>query len=174
MTDYSYQLYSSRKFGPLPDTLKMIAAAGYTQCEGYGDLFSKLGSLDNLKADLQANGLKMTTGHFSLDMVTGQSKRVIEIAKALEMKAVFVPSVPHDTRVRDPEGWAALGRTLASWIFKPPPTARSEDIRRLGFALGTWGGLTAFDALQETIGSRPDDPALQGALLGALLARTTE
>jgi hypothetical protein len=66
------------------------------------------------------------------------------------------------------------GRTLASWIFKPPPTARSEDIRRLGFALGTWGGLTAFDALQETIGSRPDDPALQGALLGALLARTTE
>ena len=38
MTDYSYQLYSSRNFGPLPDTLKMVADLGYTQVEGYGAL----------------------------------------------------------------------------------------------------------------------------------------
>ena len=65
-------------------------------------------------------------------------------------------------------------RTLASWLSKPPPAATSEDIRRLGFSLGTWGGLRAFDSLRDSLGARPDDPALQGALLGALLARTAE
>ncbi len=39
MTDFSYQLYSSRNFGPLPETLKMLGNLGYTQVEGYGGLY---------------------------------------------------------------------------------------------------------------------------------------
>jgi hypothetical protein len=38
MTDYSYQLYSSRNFGPLPETLRMLAELGYKQVEGYDAL----------------------------------------------------------------------------------------------------------------------------------------
>ena len=34
MTDFSYQLYSSRNFPPLADTLRMVAEVGYTQVEG--------------------------------------------------------------------------------------------------------------------------------------------
>ena len=40
MTDFSYQLYCSRNFPPLADTLKMLAAAGYTGVEGYGALYA--------------------------------------------------------------------------------------------------------------------------------------
>ena len=40
MTDFSYQLYCSRNFPPLADTLKMVAAAGYKNVEGYGALYA--------------------------------------------------------------------------------------------------------------------------------------
>ena len=113
MTDYSYQLYSSRKFGPMAETLRMIARLGYTQCEGYGAMFADLAGLDALRADLERNGLTMPTGHFGLDMVQGQPGRVLEIARALNIRAVLVPAVPRDQRVRDAAGWAALGAELA-------------------------------------------------------------
>ncbi len=65
-------------------------------------------------------------------------------------------------------------RILLHWIIKPPPEATSEDIRRLGFAIGEWGGLEAVDELRSILGgvAGADRPALQGALLGALSART--
>ncbi len=40
MTEFSYQLYSSRNFPPLADTLTMLTALGYTQVEGYGALYA--------------------------------------------------------------------------------------------------------------------------------------
>jgi len=61
---------------------------------------------------------------------------------------------------------------LVDWADKPPASATSEDIRRLGFAVGEWGGLEALETLDRTLGGRTDHPALQGAMLGALLART--
>ncbi|WP_172292173.1 sugar phosphate isomerase/epimerase [Pseudoruegeria sp. HB172150] len=113
MTDFSYQLYSSRNFPPLSDTLKMVANAGYKQVEGYGGLYANPGDLNQLKADLDANGLTMPTGHFSLEMVRDTPDRVLEIAKTLGLKAVFVPAVGPDQRKQDAKGWAALGNTLA-------------------------------------------------------------
>ena len=113
MTDFSYQLYSSRNFQPLSDTLKMVAAAGYTQVEGYGGLFANLSELDALKRDLADNNLHMATGHFGLEMVRDESERVLAIAKALNIEALFVPAVGPDQRGQDAAGWAALGKTLA-------------------------------------------------------------
>ncbi len=49
MTHYSYQLYSSRNFGPMSDTLAMIANLGYSRVEGYGALYANLKNLDGLK-----------------------------------------------------------------------------------------------------------------------------
>ena len=113
MTDFSYQLYSSRNFPPLADTLKMVAAAGYTQVEGYSGLFSDLSELDTLKGDLADNNLHMATGHFGLEMVRDEPERVLAIAKALNIEAMFVPAVGPDQRSQDAAGWAALGKTLA-------------------------------------------------------------
>ncbi|MGB5560058.1 MAG: sugar phosphate isomerase/epimerase [Paracoccaceae bacterium] len=118
MTDFSYQLYSSRNFGPLPDTLKMLGELGYKQVEGYGGLYADLQAIDKLKQDLSNNGLVMKTGHFGLDMVRDKPSRVLEITKALGMEAVFVPAIPADQRVKDAAGWAAFGRELAE-VGKP-------------------------------------------------------
>jgi HEAT repeat protein len=63
---------------------------------------------------------------------------------------------------------------LMYWVAKPPAAARSADMRRVGFAIGEWGGLEAIDVLRQLLGSAAgaERPALQGALLGALTTRT--
>jgi hypothetical protein len=45
-------------------------------------------------------------------------------------------------------------------------------MRRLGFAIGTWGGIDAVERVSRLRRSNPGDPAVQGAVLGALAART--
>ena len=50
-----------------------------------------------------------------------------------------------------------------------PRTATDRDLRRVGFAIGEWGGLSAVEKLARE--RRETDPGLQGALLGALAAR---
>jgi hypothetical protein len=59
---------------------------------------------------------------------------------------------------------------LRAELFNVPPGARAADVRRVGFALGEWGGLDQLELLGER--ATGGDPALQGLLLGALGART--
>jgi hypothetical protein len=65
-------------------------------------------------------------------------------------------------------------QTLRQWIVRPPAEARDEDIRRVGFALGSWGGPREVDTLRAELGtaSGAEVAALQGALLGAFSAMT--
>ena len=113
MTQYSYQLYSSRKFGPLSDTLAMIANLGYSQVEGYGALYANLKNLDDLKADLEKYNLHMKSGHFSLDMVATDPKTVLDIARTLRVTDIYVPHLAEPDRPTDADGWRAFGRRLA-------------------------------------------------------------
>lgn len=113
MTAFSYQLYSSRNFPPLEDTLSMLGRLGYAQVEGFGGIFAGLDDFSGLRGHLDAAGLTMPTGHFGLDMVAGESARVLEIARALDMKAVIVPAIGPDERKQDAAGWERLGKTLA-------------------------------------------------------------
>ncbi len=64
--------------------------------------------------------------------------------------------------------------TLMDWVVDPPALADKEDIRRLGWAIGEWGGLPAVQRLQKRLGttSGAELPALQGAIFGAYAART--
>jgi sugar phosphate isomerase/epimerase len=114
MTDFSYQLYSSRNYGPLGDTLNMLAGLGYAQVEGYGGLYANLEKLDELKGQLAETGLKMTSGHVGIDMLEKESDRVLEIAKALNMQAIFCPAVGPDERVKSLNGWKEFGQRLAA------------------------------------------------------------
>ena len=152
MRSFSYQLYSSRNFGPLPETLKMVAGLGYAQVEGYGGLYADLADLDRLRDDLAANGLAMPTGHFSLDMVGEQPDRVIEIARALDMTAVIVPAIPADERVKTAEGWAAFGRALAQ---------TGKAVRDAGFDFG-WHN-HAFEFARIDSSEMPFDLILAGS-----------
>ncbi|WP_068109248.1 sugar phosphate isomerase/epimerase family protein [Tropicimonas marinistellae] len=152
MRVFSYQLYSSRNFGPLPETLKMVAELGYKQVEGYGSLYSDLENLGQLKDDLAANGLTMPTGHFSLDMVSNEADRVIEIARALDMAAVIVPAIPAEEREKDAEGWAELGRVLA---------LAGHRFHDAGFAFG-WHN-HAFEFAEIDSAEKPLDLILSGS-----------
>lgn len=124
MRDFSYQLYSSRNFGPLPETLRMVADLGYKQVEGYGALYASLNDIDALKRDLERNGLTMPTGHFGFDMVSQTPERAVEIARAFDMAAVIVPYLPPEAR---PADWESFGRKLAE---------AGKPIRDAGFAFG--------------------------------------
>ncbi|MFT7077486.1 MAG: hypothetical protein ACJA0P_003512 [Planctomycetota bacterium] len=64
--------------------------------------------------------------------------------------------------------------TLLDWVVDPPASASESDVRRLGWAIGEWGGLPAVQDLQHRLGttSGAELPALQGAILGAYAART--
>ena len=112
MRDFSYQLYSSRNFPPLSDVLTMLGTLGYAQVEGYGALYADLDQLDALKADLDANKLHMATGHFGLDMVEKSPARVIEIARVLDIRKIYVPFLMPDDRPTDAAGWRAFGARL--------------------------------------------------------------
>ncbi len=63
---------------------------------------------------------------------------------------------------------------LMQWLERPPVGAHVEDLRRVGFMVGSLGGKEAIDLLTKHLGasSGADRPELQGALLGALSART--
>ncbi len=113
MTDFSYQLYSSRNFPPLENTFAMLSGLGYRAVEGYGALFDDLSGVDTLRAALDANDLSMDTGHFGLDMVESAPGKVVETAKALGLTDVYVPYLQPDDRPTDAAGWAALGKRLA-------------------------------------------------------------
>ncbi len=67
---------------------------------------------------------------------------------------------------------AGGARALADELGAAPRSAGESDLRRVGFALGQWGGFAALEELART--RSEGDPALQGALLGALAVRASE
>lgn len=112
MTDFGYQLYSSRNFPPLAETLRLLGRLGYTEVEGYGALYADAALVAELKANLAASGLRMPTAHFGLDMLEGEPARVIEIARALGIETIYCPYLTPDQRPTDGAGWEAFGRRL--------------------------------------------------------------
>lgn len=112
MAKFSYQLYSSRNFPPLADTLAMVAKAGYAQVEGYGGLYSNPTLVAELKASLASNGLHMASGHFSLEMLESDRATVLDIARTFDMTAIYCPYLVAEQRPTDAAGWVAFGKRL--------------------------------------------------------------
>ncbi len=112
MTDFSYQLYCSRNFPPLSKTLKMVAAAGYRNVEGYGALYADAAKVAELNQHLAASGLKMPTGHFGLDQLEAEPARVLEIAGAVGIETIYCPYLMPDQRPDTGAGWRAFGERL--------------------------------------------------------------
>lgn len=146
MTTIAYQLYCSRNFPPIDDTLAMLAEAGFAAVEGYGGLYGDVGTL---KAALDRNRLAMPSGHFGLDMVEGDPQRTIETARTLGMDKVFVPWIAPEGRGTDLESWRALAGRVATAL---------APVRDAGFIVGwhnhDWdladlGGTTPVDLMAE-------------------------
>jgi sugar phosphate isomerase/epimerase len=124
---FSYQLYSSRNFPPLDATLKMLAATGYTDTEGYGGLYADASALAALAAALKSAGLKMRTGHFGLSQIEDTPDFAIEVARTLGMERLYVPYVMPADRPTDGPGWRAFGARLEK---------AGAPIRAAGFGFG--------------------------------------
>jgi len=118
MTAIGFQLYSSRNFPPLTDTLRMLAEIGYAEVEGYSALFQDNALFQQLLAGLDASGLRMPTAHFGLDVLRGRPGEVIDLCRRIGISTVFVPYLAAEDRPKEAQGWAAFGTELAE-LGKP-------------------------------------------------------
>jgi sugar phosphate isomerase/epimerase len=109
---FSYQLYSSRNFPPLSDTLKMLAALGYDGVEGYGALYADDALVAELAESLAATGLAMPTAHFGLAQLEADPAKVLAIVQSLGIRRIYCPYLMPDERPKDAAGWHAFGQRL--------------------------------------------------------------
>jgi sugar phosphate isomerase/epimerase len=152
MTGFAYQLYSSRNFPPLKDTLTMLGGLGYTSVEGYGALYANPQMVDELKGSLADSGLTMPTGHFGLQQLEADPSGVNGIARALGVTHIYCPYVMPDDRPGDQAGWVAFGQRLAN---------AGKPFRDAGFGFGWHNHDFEFRALAD--GSYPIEAILEGA-----------
>ncbi len=142
MPNISFQLFSTREF-PVDETLKLLQATGIKEVEGFGPYYDDPAAT---KAKLDAHGLSMPTGHFSLDMVENEPERTIQVAKTIGIEAVIVPYIMPDDRPKNVAEWKAFGERLAKI---------SEPIRAAGLQFGYHNHDFEFFALED--GSLPID-----------------
>ena len=124
MTALSYQLYSSRMFPPLEETLKMLAEIGYAHVEGYGALVADADAMDALERGLHATGLTMPSCHVGLAMCEGEPDAVLAIAERFGIETVVIPFIMPDDRPTDLSGWLAYGARLSAVAEKLAASGR--------------------------------------------------
>ncbi len=108
--DISFQLYSARGFTPWQSVFKTLADLGYTQVEGFGDLYT---DPQATRALTDQHGLTMPSGHFSIDLLEQDPASVVSITRTLGIERVFCPFLDEADRPADAEGWAALAGRLS-------------------------------------------------------------
>ena len=108
-TRFSYQLYSARNHPPLESTLKKLSDLGYVEVEGFGGVY---GEPEKLRAEMNHLGLTMPSGHFSIDMLEKEKKKVLKIASTLGINKVVCPFLMPDQRPKTAKGWKDFGKRL--------------------------------------------------------------
>ncbi len=111
MMNWSFQLYSARNFQPWSDVLKLVSQAGYTAVEGFGGVYEDPKAF---RAMLDANGLAMPSGHFSIDMLENETAKALDIADALGVNLLICPYLVAENRPTDADGWKRFGERLAA------------------------------------------------------------
>ena len=122
-TRFSFQLYSARNHPPLDGVLKTLANLGYVDVEGFGGVYDEP---EKLRAAMNQFGLAMPTGHFSVDMLEREKKKVLKIASTLGMNKLVCPYLPPALRPKTSKGWRDFGKRLE---------AISQTYRREGYGV---------------------------------------
>jgi len=151
MAQLSYQLYSSRKFGPLAQTLEMLGSLGYSNVEAYGSLLADDSTRALLGQGLRAHGLAMPSAHMGLADLEGDAAGIIAMAKELGINAVYCPHIMPDERPTDGAGWTAFGARLEKV---------GESLRAAGLDFGWHNHDFEFKALPD--GSLPIEHLMAG------------
>lgn len=149
MTAISFQLYSARNAANFSDLLKMLSGVGYAHVEGYGAQYD---APEETVEALQASGLTMPSGHFSLQMLEDETDRAINVAKTLGMSSVYCPYLDESERPKNTQGWQDLGQRLQ---------AIAKQVTAAGFVFGWHNHDFEFHRLPD--GRIPMDVLLEAA-----------
>ena len=126
----SIQLYTLRSLDDLDKVLDTVAAAGFRNVEGVG---SHLDDAANVKAKLDARGLRFSSSHVSLAALRERPDKIAAACRLLGFDQLFMPAVPPEQRDMDASGWRALGRELGALATR----FAGEGIR-LGYHNHNW------------------------------------
>jgi sugar phosphate isomerase/epimerase len=126
----SIQLYTLRSLNNLEAMLDVAAAAGFRNVEGIG---SHLDDATNVKARLDARGLRFSSSHVSLAALRDRPDQVIAACRQLGFDQLFMPAVPPEQRDMDASGWRSLGRELGALA-----TRFADSGLRLGYHNHNW------------------------------------
>lgn len=107
--DWSFQLYSARKFEPWERVLKTLGELGYKRVEGYGGVY---GNPEHFRAELDRQGLSMPSGHFAFDLLENDFANAAKTGKTLGIRLIACPYLDAAERPTDAEGWRDFGRRL--------------------------------------------------------------
>ena len=131
-----------------------------------------------LASDPSIEDLTLLRGLFPVEGDDELNAALVEIL--IEQRDVRVLKVLTSALWREPWNRSCLAAGLIIEVAgvdalrvelqNPPSGATRRDRRRVGFALGEFAGIQQVEVLSERLSS--SDPALQGALLGALSGRT--
>jgi sugar phosphate isomerase/epimerase len=106
---WSFQLYSARNFQPWDKVLQTLGMVGYKEVEGFGGVYD---DPVGFRMELDKNGLAMTSGHFSIDLLESDFDAAARIAETLGVKLIACPFIMPDQRPSDAAGWRAFGERL--------------------------------------------------------------
>jgi len=149
----SIQLYTLRSLENLDRILDIVAEAGYRNVETVG---SHLDDAANVRAKLDARGLKASSSHVSLAALREKPDAVLEACRTLGFTDLFMPAVPPEQRDMAAEGWRSLGQELGGMAER----FRQQGIR-LGYHNHHWelkpkdGDKTALELIFEAAGGSP-------------------
>lgn len=133
----SFQLYSARNFTPWADVIAKLGDLGYENVEGFGGVYDDPAAT---RAALDKAGLKMPSGHFSIEMLENDLPTAVEIARTLGIKRIYCPYLMPDQRPSDSAGWADFARRLA---------VVGDNVRVAGFQFGWHNHDFEFEALPD-------------------------
>jgi len=149
----SIQLYTLRSMDDLDRILDTVAEAGYRHVETIG---SHLDDAATTRAKLDARGLTASSSHVGLAALRERPDAVLDAARTLGFRQLFMPAVPPEQRAMAADGWRALGRELG---------ALAERFEAQGVELGyhnhDWelepkeGGKTALELIFEAAEGSP-------------------
>lgn len=149
----SIQLYSLRNLPSLADILDTVKAAGYEHVELIG---SHLDDAAQVKAQLDARGLKVSSAHVGIAALRERFDLIMQACKLLGFSQLFMPSVPPEERQSPDPYWTELGRELGQMALR----AQQHGVQ-LGYHNHHWelvvqaDGRTALDCLFDGAGSAP-------------------
>jgi sugar phosphate isomerase/epimerase len=149
----SIQLYTLRSLGELDRVLDAVKQAGYGHVETIG---SHLEDAENVRAKLDAHGLRVSSSHVSLAALRERLDLVVRACHTLGFDQLFMPAVPPEHRQSDAPFWRTLGRELGQLAER----LRNEGIT-FGYHNHHWelapkeGSKTALELIFQAAGESP-------------------